>query len=313
MANQPLLQPLLLPGLPAEVGRLSVLRLDQIGEGASGNKLFKLKYNLLAARRAGYDRLLSFGGAYSNHIHALAMAGRDQGMGTVGVIRGDVGTPLNPCLQDAVAAGMELHFISRSDYRRRHEPQWLAAWQQRFSDCFVIPEGGSNRLAVQGCREIADWLPGDCDTVLLPVGTGATMAGIACARPDLRVIGVSVLKNARYLEREVQCLIHDSGAKDNGNWSIEHRFHGGGYARLDRDLAQSLWQLQQHSELPLEPIYSGKALWALQQLMVRRELAAGFNQHIVFIHTGGLQGLRGMQHRWQQLLVMPTVPEHRYC
>ena len=177
---------------------LHVLRLDQFDAGMSGNKYFKLKYNIEAAIKNNKRSLLSFGGAFSNHLHALSMAGKANGMPTIGLVRGERIEPLNPTLSDAEAAGMQLHFLSRSDYRRRNDDDFLETIHARFPNAYVIPEGGSNLLGVKGCGEIGGHiehhLGNNFDTVLVPCGTAATLAGVAAALPNKNVIGISVSK-----------------------------------------------------------------------------------------------------------------------
>ncbi|MCR8924243.1 pyridoxal-phosphate dependent enzyme [Dasania sp. GY-MA-18] len=273
---------------------VSVLRLDQFFPQLSGNKYFKLKHNLSHAQAQGYSRVISFGGAYSNHIHALAYAAQQYGMQALGIIRGDHGYAANPTLSDAQAWGMQLQFVSRSEYKRRAEPEYVRSLQQQYPDAWVIPEGGSNALAVQGCAEIAEHirqgLGDNFDTVLLPCGTGATLAGVAMGLPPSKqVLGVAVLKGEGYLEAEVQRYLAQVANNSHAKWQICHDYHGGGYAKCDVALARFI----NNFPIALEPVYSGKLFFALDAMINSAAIAPG--SRIVLIHTGGMQGLRGMQ------------------
>lgn len=292
------MQPSLLETLPGTC--TSVLRLDRIDESGSGNKFFKLKYNLSRARALGYRRLASFGGAWSNHIHALAQAADCAGMGSVGIIRGEPGPDRNPMLVEAEEAGMELHFLTRAQYRRRHDSGFLAELTARFPDCYWLPEGGSNLQGVRGCMDIADYLDPRAEIVVVPCGTAATLAGLAAACPDRRVIGVSVLKGGFDLADSVNR--HLEGLCDAGiiqsvprNWSIAHGFHCGGYARVNRELVHFMEDFELRYGIALEPVYSGKMFYALNAWMESGKMNR--STALTAVHTGGMQGLRGMQSR----------------
>lgn len=275
---------------------VSVLRLDHFCPELSGNKFFKLKYNIKAALDENSRCLLSFGGAYSNHIHALAYAAKVFELPVIGVIRGEQHNKLNPTLQDAKNWGMKLHFISRSDYRRRHDLSFLETLKAEFGPFFLIPEGGSNEAAVQGCEELGQWLAkycADVDSVFLPCATGGTLAGIiAGAGFNQQVNGISVLKGADHLQQDIEALLVNKTASP---WKIWHQFHCGGYAKFDVALARFIDCFYQDTGLLIEPIYSGKMFFAIEQLLLQRQLPRG--SKILAIHTGGLQGLRGMQKR----------------
>lgn len=283
---------------PAPVGGCSltncrVLRLDLLNPPAGGNKHYKLQ-NYLAALQPG-QTLVSFGGAWSNHIHALAALGHARGFKTAGIIRGDVCTPLSATLQDARRWGMQLEFVGRSEYRRRHDPAWLATWQQRLGDCVIVPEGGAGDAGVSGCRAIADLVMSHAaaaDIVSLAVATGSTLAGLAAALPaGKEVLGVVVLKGiARQLDADIGTWIANQG--DAGcDWQLVDDYHGGGYARCDDKLADFIVEFEQVQGIPLEPVYTGKLMHALYQMAAagRLDPAAA----LLALHTGGLQGRRG--------------------
>lgn len=283
----------------------SVLRLDTFSSFANGNKFFKLKQNILQAKAQGFNKILSFGGAYSNHIHALALAGRHFGISTVGVIRGDDLSVMNATLTDATAAGMDLHFISREDYKHRHDAKFLDFIRRQYPDCFIVPEGGSNMLGVQGCMEIIDHIYSHgvsrADLIVVPCGTAATLAGIAAScEAGERVLGFSVLKNAQYLDSEVDKYFSDLSLASRDNWTISHDYHCGGYARLSAELVSFIDDFQQRHAIPIEPVYSGKMFFGLYQMLQAPQHPIAAGTHVVAIHTGGLQGARGMATKMQQ-------------
>jgi 1-aminocyclopropane-1-carboxylate deaminase len=289
---------------------INVFCLDELHSG--GNKYYKLKYNVREARKLGAKRFLSFGGAWSNHIHALALLGHSEGLETIGVIRGERPSTLSATLLDAMDAGMQLHFISRQTYRSISEPALLAELRAKFGEFYVLPEGGTNDLAVQGASEIISDLRQAqplFDKVILPIATGGTLAGIAKAlRDNESVIGISVLKgNVEMQMKTEQIVSHllasepgiDPGTsqcanqvdKPGANWAIDHRFHCGGYAKCPPYLRDFILETEQALGYPLEPVYSAKMLWAISQMLATGEIMA--NERVVAIHTGGLQGRRG--------------------
>ncbi|MCS3456765.1 1-aminocyclopropane-1-carboxylate deaminase/D-cysteine desulfhydrase [Aeromonas rivuli] len=263
---------------------------DLIHPQLSGNKWRKLKYQLTHAREQGKTHLLSFGGAYSNHIHALAAAGRQFGLKTTGIIRGEPSAVSNPTLIDARGWGMDLIFVDRQSYRRRQEPGWLAQFEA--PDTLIIPEGGSAPLALPGVAELVDELPFSPDLWVLPCASGGTLAGLVSGkRTGEQILAIAVLKGGDFIREEV-CRLYPPAEQDP-HWRIALDHHDGGYAKFSPALWQWLQAFSAETGLPLEPIYSGKAMWGLF-----RELAAGRiprGSRIVFIHTGGLQGLAGLR------------------
>jgi len=286
-------QHLHVPWLDLGLVRISVLRADLCDPLLSGNKYFKLRHNLAVARLAGHDTLLSFGGAWSNHLHALAAAGQRFGFKTIGVVRGEPGQELNACLQDAQDFGMHLHFVTRSSYRERHAPDWHAQLQELFGPCFIIPEGGANGHGVRGCQDLlSPALAAQYSHVLLACGTGTTMLGLISSIA-IPVLGVQVVKGSRYLEQEIRAGLVRYGLQALAPWQILDQFHRGGYARTDAVLMQSLDRLEADTGLPLEPVYTGKVFMALQALIAAGQFAAG--SRILVVHGGGLQGRRGFK------------------
>ncbi|WP_188860367.1 1-aminocyclopropane-1-carboxylate deaminase/D-cysteine desulfhydrase [Marinobacterium nitratireducens] len=291
------LQPLLLP-LYRQAGiEVSLLRLDELHSQVSGNKLFKLKYHLEQAMSAGYRRVISFGGAFSNHLHALAFAGRVMGLETIGVVRGEPGYADNPTLRDAADWGMRLHFVDRRTYRCKQTPEVADRLRDRFGDCYIIAEGGAGPPALQGCGEIFDAFPAGAlagtGLVGLAVGTGSTLAGLVAARPEhCRLLGFPVLRGGDFLYRDIASQLREAGLADSAGWQLQLDAHEGGYGRVSLQLAAFLHAFEQETGICLDPVYTGKLLLGFNRLVVSGGIAAG--TRVVLIHTGGLQGLRGM-------------------
>ena len=248
-----------------------------------------MKYNLAEARRLGHSRLLSFGGAYSNHIHALAGAGREYGFETVGVIRGEAYHPLNPTLQFAADQGMQLYYLCRADYRRKQSEEIIARLHDQFGDFYLIPEGGSNTLALKGCAELGGSIDIPFDFLVCACGTGATLAGLTLGvSAEVEVVGISVLKGGAFLNDEVRRFYDEAGLGSSARWRIEEDFHCGGYAKVTPELVRFIDQFEQRHAIALDPVYTGKMMAALYQMIEAGRFAAG--SRIVVLHSGGLQG-----------------------
>ncbi|WP_104488680.1 1-aminocyclopropane-1-carboxylate deaminase/D-cysteine desulfhydrase [Acinetobacter indicus] len=264
--------------------RISIKRLDLIHPQISGNKFFKLKYNLLAARQQGFEKVLTFGGAYSNHIAATAFAAHQFGFQSLGMIRGEelAQRPLNPTLATAQQFGMQLEFISRNAYRQKDQPDFLQHLQQQYPDFYLIPEGGTNALAVQGCREILTAEDAQFDLICCAVGTGGTFAGlIEASQQHQQLLGFSALKGD-FLTQEVAQLT------TKRNWRILDDYCCGGYAKTTPELIQFIQTFEQRYNIPLEQAYTGKMLRGIFDLIDQDKI--GPDQKILLIHTGGLQG-----------------------
>ncbi|WP_019072183.1 1-aminocyclopropane-1-carboxylate deaminase/D-cysteine desulfhydrase [Streptomyces hokutonensis] len=249
--------------------RLLLKRDDLIHPDLIGNKWRKLAPNLAAA--AGRT-VVTFGGAYSNHLRATAAAGRLLGLRTVGVVRGQElsDRPLNPSLARCAADGMRLHFVDRSTYRRKSEPETLAGILREVDteDAYVVPEGGSNSLAVRGCRALGEELRAraDVDVVALACGTGGTLAGLAAGlAPDQRVLGIPVLKGG-FLGADITALQERAFGGRRGDWSLDDRFHFGGYARVPTELDTFAEDFENRHGLPVERLYVAKLLYGLVAL-----------------------------------------------
>ncbi|WP_079000481.1 MULTISPECIES: 1-aminocyclopropane-1-carboxylate deaminase/D-cysteine desulfhydrase [Streptomyces] len=256
--------------------RLLLKRDDLIHPDLIGNKWRKLVPNLTEA--AGRP-VLTFGGAYSNHLRATAAAGRLLGLTTVGVVRGQElsGRPLNPSLARCAADGMRLHFVDRSTYRRKTDPETLAAVLRAAGaeDAYVVPEGGSNSLAVHGCRALGEELHGRAAVVALACGTGGTLAGLAAGlTPVQRVLGFPVLRGG-FLTADIRALQEQAFGGPRGDWRLDDRFHFGGYARTSPDLDAFAADFETRHGLPVERLYVAKMLFGLLALAQEGAFARG--------------------------------------
>jgi 1-aminocyclopropane-1-carboxylate deaminase len=263
---------------------LIIRRLDLVHPQISGNKFFKLKYNFLEAKRQGYQHILSFGGAYSNHIAATAFAAQQFGFQSVGVIRGEelADRPLNPTLATAQEFGMQLHFVSRDEYRRKQQPEYLAELARQFPEHYVIPEGGTNALAIQGCQEILKDSDAQFDVICCAVGTGGTISGlIEASHAHQQILGFSALKGS-FLKDEVAQLTKKT------NWNILDDYCCGGYAKTSAALVQFIRDFEAEFSIPLEQVYTAKMLMGIFDLIEKNYFLA--RSKLLVIHSGGLQG-----------------------
>ncbi len=281
--------------------RLFVKREDQLDEVISGNKYRKLKYNIEKAASDGHQTLLTFGGAYSNHIHALAYAGNKYSFKTIGIIRGERIEPLNPTLKDAEKFGMHLDFVDRAAYRLKSEESFIDELRNKFGDFYLVPEGGSNTYAVKGCVEIVRQIQQDFDFICCACGTGGTLAGIICGLVGrARAIGFPVLKGGEFLLNEVEQLAFDYSSKRYKNWQLMVDYHFGGYAKYSWDLIAFINDFKGTHGIPLDPVYTGKMMFGVFDLIKKDFFPPG--SKIMAIHTGGLQGIRGFNERFGELI-----------
>lgn len=272
---------------------LFVYRLDLNHPHISGNKLYKLKYNLEEAKKQGKKTILTFGGAFSNHIAATAAAGKEYGFDTIGIIRGEEVSELNPTLTFAKECGMQLYFVSRALYQNKEELNKYI--EQHFSsqNYYSIPEGGSNELGIKGCKEITEDIPIDFDYVCCACGTGSTITGIILSlNENQKAIGFQVLKGEKYIQAEVQKWLNHFDA-ENKNWEINEDFHFGGYAKLKPELLNFMLQFEKENAIPLDYIYTGKMMFGIMELIKAGKFKKG--DKIIAIHTGGLQGNKGFE------------------
>ncbi len=274
--------------------KLFIKREDLNHPELSGNKWHKLKHNLITAKENGYETLLTFGGAYSNHIYATAAAGKLFGFKTIGIIRGEEHLPLNPTLGFSVSKGMKIHYINRKDYREKNSSEFITKLKKKFGKFYLIPEGGTNELAVKGVREIISTINIDFDYICCACGTGGTLAGLVTGLNGKKnALGFSVLKGSSFLLDDVTKLINENSGKKYTNWDINLDFHFGGYAKINSELIAFTKRFQQITSIPIEPIYTGKLLFGVYNLILNHYFNKG--KTILVVHTGGLQGLKGMK------------------
>jgi len=274
---------------------LVIKREDLIHPFVSGNKFRKLKYNLLQAKAENKQIVLTFGGAFSNHIAAVAYAGKEQGFKTIGIIRGDELLDQweeNPTLKFAHENGMHFEFVSREDYRLKNEISFIEKLKQKFGDFYLVPEGGTNELAVKGCEEILTEEDSDFNYVCCAVGTGGTISGlIKSAKENQKILGFPALKGD-FLQDEI-CIF---AKKDN--WNLISDYHFGGYGKINLELIEFINSFFEETKVPLDPIYTGKMVFGVIDLIHKDYFPE--NSKILLIHTGGLQGIEGMNLKLKQ-------------
>lgn len=264
--------------------RLFLKRDDLIHPELPGNKWRKLKYNLADAVESDRHTLLTFGGAYSNHLRAVAAVGRHFGFATIGVVRGEEHLPLNPTLAYAREQGMTLTYLDRTTYRERDSPLVVEALRERFSDFFLLPEGGSNAAAVRGAAELPAELALPYDLVCCACGTGGTLAGIAAGLPPgKRAVGFSALKGGGFLVDDVRWLQREYG-RETTNWTIKLDYHFGGFARRNAELDSFIDDFRERHGIALEWVYVAKMLYGVYDMIGRSEFSGGTS--IVAVVTG---------------------------
>ncbi|MGI5127748.1 1-aminocyclopropane-1-carboxylate deaminase/D-cysteine desulfhydrase [Pseudonocardia sp. CA-107938] len=263
---------------------LALKRDDLIAPVISGNKFRKLRYLEAEVRRAGATTVLTFGGAYSNHLRAVAAWGRLAGVRTIGVVRGEE-RPYNSLLAACVDDGMTLEYLDRRTYRRKTDPSVIDELRAVHGDFHLLPEGGTSASALRGCAELVAEIERPFDLLVTPVGTGGTLAGVAAGiGPGQRALGISVLRGAEYLNGVVDALHVEVLGERLGNWSIDHRFHHGGYAKRSELLDEFLGDMTVRHGLSLDHVYVGKMLYALFDMAASGEIASG--TQVVAVVTG---------------------------
>ncbi len=282
---------------------LVIKREDTLHPDISGNKYRKLKYNLIEAKLLNKNTLLTFGGAFSNHIAAVAAAGKEFGFKTIGVIRGEELIDKidgNPTLSFAKSCGMQFHFISREAYRNKTNKIFIETLKNTFGDFHLVPEGGTNSLAVKGCEEILTDKDVAFDYICSAVGTGGTLAGlVTSSKLHQTVLGFSALKGT-FQSSEVDKYTTKT------NYKIIDDYCFGGYAKIDAQLVRFINDFKEKTGIPLDPVYTGKMLFGIFDLINKGVLKD--NSRILAIHTGGLQGITGMN----QLLKKKNLPQIIY-
>ena len=280
---------------------VQIKREDLLHPFISGNKFRKLKYNLLQAKAENYDTILTFGGAFSNHIAAVAYAGCENGIKTIGIIRGDElfdKIDENPTLKFAQSCGMIFKFVSRDDYRLKNENSFLENLKEQFGSFYLIPEGGTNDLAVKGCEEILTKDDAEFDYICCAVGTGGTISGIINSLlPHQKVLGFPALKGD-FLKDEIRNFVQ------NVNWELISDYHFGGYAKVNEELILFMNQFYFENQIVLDPVYTAKMVFGVTDMIKNNYFAA--NSKILIIHTGGLQGISGMNIKLKKKQ-LPTI------
>lgn len=295
--------------------RLFIKREDLNHPYVTGNKWWKLKYNLEEAKRQGKNTLLTFGGAYSNHIYATAAAAQETGFKSVGIIRGEEIKPHNATLSFARKCGMELVFISREDYRKKQHPGFIEKLNRDFNEPYILPEGGSNELAVKGIVEFTQSLAEtNYDYLCAPVGTGGTLAGLILgSASQKKIIGFPVLKGGDLLKADVDSFLKNFSLTSEysrvpekisdvlyGNYELDASYHHGGYGKVTKELMTFLRDFEKHHGFRLDPVYTGKMMFGIIDRVKRGMFHRGTT--ILSIHTGGLQGWSGILERYGKII-----------
>jgi 1-aminocyclopropane-1-carboxylate deaminase len=275
--------------------RLFMRREDLIHPFVSGNKFRKLKYNLLQAKAENKTKLLTFGGAFSNHIAAVAFAGKEHNFKTIGIIRGEeLPTKIeeNPTLSFAKKCGMQLEFVSREEYQRKENQSFIDDLKQKEGDFFLIPEGGTNQWAVKGCEEILNETDSEYNYICCCVGTGGTLAGLINASlPNQKILGFPALKGD-FLKNAIRIFAKQS------NWDLISKYHFGGYAKIDEKLVQFMNNFSQTHKIILDPVYTAKMVYGVIDMIYANAFLE--NSKILMIHSGGIQGIEGMNLKLKQ-------------
>ncbi len=281
-----ILQKISLPGI--EVKNLLVLREDLIHPFMGGNKWRKLKYNLINFREQNKKVIVTFGGAFSNHLIATAAATNQLGIDCIGIIRGEEVS--NPCIEFMKENEMKLFFVNRNDYRKKDDAEFISSLLLKLTslklikhpdDVFIIPEGGSNAAAVEGVSEIGKELQ-NSKTIFCACGTGATIAGISVGiHEDQTVHGIAVLKAENFLENNIL-----SFGGDLSKIKLHYQYHFGGYAKSNQKLIEFCREFYFLNNFQIEPVYTGKLFFAIKELIKNGTFS--LEESMTAVHTGGI-------------------------
>ncbi len=269
--------------------KVFVKRFDLMHPHVSGNKIFKLKHNIAECKAQNKDNILTFGGAYSNHIIATAAIGKEHGIKTIGIIRGEETIPLNNVLTFAIECGMELHYITRERYRIKDTEAFISSLTKQHGDFYLIPEGGANIHGIKGCMEMSNEIEIPFDYIALACGTGTTLAGISLSLNDnQKAIGIPVLKGAEFMQQSITNMRNQFsdqlGVKEN--FALHFDYHFGGYAKTNDALNGFIQDFIRNHFIPIEYVYTGKLFYAVFDLIKQGYFPKGST--LVVLHTGGL-------------------------
>jgi len=294
------LLPIKLPNVFTDV-KVFMKRIDLVHPVISGNKWYKMKYNIEKMIDEGNDTLLTFGGAFSNHIHATAAAGKAFGFRTIGLIRGEEHLPLNQTLQSAVDNGMKIYYVDRTTFRLRESEKFLDDLKNKYGDVFILPLGGTNNIALKGCAEIVNNIDVDYNYICSASGSGGTFAGIVAGlNGSKKGIAFPALKSGGFLKDVIEDLVFDYTGNKYQNWDLNTDYHFGGFAKLTKELVEFTKEFEKLNKFKLDYIYTNKMMFGIAEL-----IRSGYfksEETIIAIHSGGLQGNLGMQNRINQFI-----------
>ncbi len=294
------LLPIKLPNVFTDV-KVFMKRIDLVHPVISGNKWYKMKYNIEKMIDEGKDTLLTFGGAFSNHIHAAAAAGKAFGFRTIGLIRGEEHLPLNQTLQSAVDNGMKIYYVDRTTFRLRESEKFLDDLKNKYGDVFILPLGGTNNIALKGCAEIVNNIDVDYNYICSASGSGGTFAGIVAGlNGSKKGIAFPAVKSGGFLKDVIEDLVFDYTGNKYQNWDLNTDYHFGGFAKLTKELVEFTKEFEKLNKFKLDYIYTNKMMFGIAEL-----IRSGYfksEETIIAIHSGGLQGNLGMQNRINQFI-----------
>jgi 1-aminocyclopropane-1-carboxylate deaminase len=276
----------------SNISNVSVLRLDAMDRFLGGNKYFKLLLNIDEIKKDNHQSIITFGGAYSNHLAAFAsLRELFPNKNFIAIVRGDESmVEKSLTLTRLRSLNVDIQFVHAGLYRElcnnfKHD------YFYQFANRLILPEGGSNQLAVKGCQTITDYIPSTFNQLILPIATGATMAGIICGKQSHQTVhGIAVLKGKDFLQKNIETFLSNGEKTTLSNYTVHDGYHHGGYAKTTNDLLQFVSQFNEINEFEIEPIYSGKLFYALSKMLSNGLFSPA--DIILAIHTGGLQYLR---------------------
>ena len=270
-----------------KVTSVDMLRLDLLHPVISGNKWYKLKKNIEYALSQQFKSVLTFGGAYSNHLVATAAATQQANLHSIGIVRGNPrDMELTKTLLDCKRLGMELHFVSREEYNKKNDPDWLKKLAEKFSEAFIVPEGGANEYGRFGSAEIKKFVSRDYTHVAVSVGTGTTMIGLRNALPvSQKLLGFVPMKNGTYLKEYISNHLLP---EKNDNWQLFDVWHFGGFGKWNNELIHFMNSFYVQNNIALDIVYTSKMMYGIKELIQKNFFDQ--NAKIICIHTGGGQG-----------------------